>query len=163
MDRDFEPRGNVHIDQDAVAPKQMRTLAKTPLDNQFRIILKSDPDLSEQFIRVSLNLSQDFIEMDVVENKKWQVLDWLLSLKEEGRPGNGIDENISLLSLDDNKKGKILCLLQLSGLRLINHECQFAKDTVNPYGVNKAEGETLYHDIRISFEKCERVKSEISV
>lgn len=38
MNREFEPRGNVHIDQEVVAPKQMRTLAKTPLDNQFRII-----------------------------------------------------------------------------------------------------------------------------
>ena len=158
MDRDFEPRGNVHIDQDAVAPKQMRTLAKTPLDNQFRIILKSDPDLSEQFIRVSLNLSQDFIEMDVVENKKWQVLDWLLSLKEEGS-----DENITVISYDDDKKGKILCLLQLEKLRLINHETNWHKQSVNPYGVSSDSGETVYHDIRISFEKCERVKSEISV
>jgi hypothetical protein len=162
MDKnDFQPRGDVHIEHRAMEPKTLKALAKSPMDNKFRVVLKSKPDLSEQFIRVSLNLSQDFVEFDVIETPKWEVLNWLLSVKNEEPVEGG--ESITLLSLDENKKGKILCMLQLEGLRLINHECQFAKQAVNPWGVDADNGETLYHDVRISFEKCERVNEQVSV
>lgn len=160
---EFQPRGIVHgivhnDYQEPVEPK--RKFTKSPMDNKFRIIIKSKPDLSEQFIRASLNLSQDFIEIDAIENYKWEVLDWLLSIKNDGHVEGG--ESITVLSFDEEKKGKILCMLELLGLRLINHECTFAKQTIGPLGASDTSSETLYHDIRISFEKCERVRETVT-
>ncbi len=161
MDKhDFQPRGNVHLDKEAIEPRKLRVHATNPLDNQFRVILKSSPDLSEQFVRVSLNLSQDFVEFDVIETPKWDVLDWLMTIKNEDLIEGG--ECITLLSLDESKKGSILCMLQLEGLRLLNHECQFAKQPPSSYGIDSGSSETIYHDIRVSFEKCTRVKEQIS-
>lgn len=120
-----------------------------PLDDHFRIIPKLKTDLTPFFERVSMNVNQRLLEIDVRERKDFAVLNWIMDLADDEN-----EEALTFISHDGD--GKILCMLVFENISLIHHECTFQKGVGGAFGIDT--GDTAVHEIHVAYKKMERVR-----